>query len=560
MKQAAHIFRKDLRRLRWSLLAWCAIVAGSTLLDTAGRDLALAGIDFQLAVKQLSDMLSLVWALFYMVLISRLVHDEPLVSRDAFWLTRPIASRELMTAKLAFAALLFIVVPLLGSLAVAAYFGTDGSAIAKAVPVFVFNNLIVTAPLMALAALTPSLTRYILTMVGIVGAGVLFMSVMVLVGLFIAEPIQDAGNAALPNPTIPIIAACVVALTALAVIVSQYRGRRFARSVAIAAIGVIALFSVPERWPWSLVKLLPAETVQGPSDTPALGVSVEVDKMRVSEEYGFRTRTAPRRDIAVPALVNGLPPEFSIARITARSRLELPNGVVLETPRSNRTSYIAAYAGPSTGRDARSTETTLGVRLLTKRETPPDLADAWPTLLTVGEQEFVRHRTEYGRLVSDLDVAFERPIVRGSLPLVASASVDIDGFHFTIERVFRGPTGCRVLLRHFHVEPLLSAPRYPRFTVVLVNRARQEAVQGDDSHGMVGFSVGGWYFPGPEIGGRGFVLVQSELSFPARSATVSQWIDIAQDWLRNAELVILEPVAAGGITRTITIDKFRMTP
>jgi hypothetical protein len=151
MPQAIHIFRKDLHRLRWAVIGWCAIVASRTVLATAGPDISLRTAEMELAVDHLSDMLGLVYVLLHFVLVSRLVHDEPLVGRNAFWITRPIAPGALMAAKLGFVGLFFLSVPLAGSIIIAGWFGTDARGIAHTIPVFLLNHLVLTTIMLVFA-------------------------------------------------------------------------------------------------------------------------------------------------------------------------------------------------------------------------------------------------------------------------------------------------------------------------------------------------------------------------------------------------------------------------
>jgi hypothetical protein len=64
----------------------------------------------------------------------------------------------------------------------------------------------------------------------------------------------------------------------------------------------------------------------------------------------------------------------------------------------------------------------------------------------------------------------------------------------------------------------------------------------------------------PRVGGRGFVLEQYELQFPAEARPEGPSVDLDEAWLAGSELVILETIPAGLISRTVTIDGFRMTP
>ena len=118
-----------------------------------------------------------------------------------------------------------------------------------------------------------------------------------------------------------------------------------------------------------------------------------------------------------------------------------------------------------------------GVRLLSRRDASDVLsADRWPTLLKVNEDDFVRHRSEPGRLTANLDVLFERPLVRRVLPLTDGAATDMEGARVSIVRVIRRATGCTVLLRRSYVETLLSVTRYRQFIYTLRNPTRREAI------------------------------------------------------------------------------------
>lgn len=563
MNQVRHILSKDLRRLRWSVIGWFALVGARTLINTAGADIALGGVGPQFGIGELSALLSLMYVLLLALLVSRLVHDEPLVGRDAFWITRPIAPSALMSAKLAFAALLFLLVPLAGSVIVAAAFGTDAGDIARTIPVFALNQFILVTLLMALAAVTPSLTRYVLTIVGVIAAFVMLMASTALVALLVTEEIRDDSEVGLPDPTPAVVAGTLIVLTALAVIIYQYRTRRLGRALAIAGIGVAVLFVVPERWTWSPAAPPRAEMAAAPQDTPALTVSLDGSRPRVSDAFTFRRRTSPRKEIAAHAIVTGVPPEFNVRTIVARSRLELPGGVVLQTGGDNSNAALSGFVGGSTAGRGMSVEAALGgVRLLTRSSAMDGLSsEQWPILLKVGERDFVRYRDEPGRLTTNLDLIFERAITRGALPLADGATVDISATHVSIVRVIRRATGCTILFRRSYVESLFSVPHYRDFMYVLRNKARGEAA-GSDVHQLSqeGFSTGGFYMSAPHVGGRGFVLEQYELQFPARARPDGPLVDLDEAWLAGSELVILETIPAGGISRTVTIDGFRMAP
>lgn len=561
MTQVRHIFLKDLRRLRWTVVAWCLLVGARTFIDTAGADIAFGGFGPQVGIAELSSLLSLSNILLLALLVSGLVHDEPLVGRDAFWLTRPIAPDALLAAKLVFALVFFLAVPLAGDVAVPAAFGARGSDIARTIPVFVVNQSIRVVVLMALAAVTPSFVRYVLAIVGVVAAFVMLMGSMLLVVLWMTEDIQEGGGGGLPDPTPAVVGGTIIVLTALAVIVYQYRRRRLGRALAIAAIGAIVLFAVPERWPWSFAERPRAESAPAPQDTEALMVALDTGAPRVTDAFMFRRRRSPRKEIAAHATVAGVPPEFGVRAIVARSRLELPDGVVLETHQDKSYTVLSGNVGGSAR--GPSVEAALGgVRLLTRNSATEDLSSQqWPMLLRLDERDFVRYRAQPGRLTASLDVVFERAVARGALPLADGATVDIGDVRTAIVRVIRRATGCTVLLRRSYVESLFSLPRYRNFMYVLRNKTRGEAAGSDVQElSRDGYSAGAFSISAPHVGGRGFVLEQYELQFPAIARPEGSSVDLDDAWLAGAELVVVETIPAGSISRTVTIDGFRMTP
>src|SRR5207249_10020570 len=139
------------------------------------------------------------------------------------------------------------------------------------------------------------------------------------------------------------------------------------RALAIAGIGAIVLIVVPEPWTWSFAVQPRAEMAAAPQDTPVLAVSLDGGRPRVRDAFTFRRRTAGRKEIATHAIVTGVPPEFHVRTIAARSRLELPGGQVLQTGGANSNAARTEIRGGSMAARGVSIEATLGgVRLLTR--------------------------------------------------------------------------------------------------------------------------------------------------------------------------------------------------
>jgi hypothetical protein len=108
----------------------------------------------------------------------------------------------------------------------AAAFGTSAADIARTIPVFALNQFIFVTLLMALATVTPSLTRYVLAMVGVIAVFVTLTASTILLTLWVTEEIQESSDAGLPDPTPAVVGGMLIVVIALAVIVYQYRTRR----------------------------------------------------------------------------------------------------------------------------------------------------------------------------------------------------------------------------------------------------------------------------------------------------------------------------------------------
>ena len=337
MNLTAHILHKDVRRLRWTLVVLFVLVAARLLVETVGVDVALMGRGPLVAITQISELLSLTYGLFFPFLVSRLIHDEPLVGREAFWLTRPISPVALMGAKLVFAALFLLALPLAANLIVPAVFGMPVGDVGRIIPVFGLNQVLLILALIALATVTPSLVRYVLALVGIMGAFVVLMALLVFTALFMRD-IQESGDVRWPDHTPEVVAAMCLILTATAMIVSQYRSRRVTRALVIAGIGAAIACVIVEFWNGPSAGAPHFETTAGPPDTPSLMIALDGNKPRVTDDsFGIRHQSPVKKTISVPADVRGVPAEFNVHRIVARSRLELPGGVVLETGGRNAT-------------------------------------------------------------------------------------------------------------------------------------------------------------------------------------------------------------------------------
>jgi hypothetical protein len=218
VKQALHIFKKDVRYLRWEL--------GASLLFTA--TFAYAQIHRDLLREGRAFIGGFLFAAFWGFLCARLIQAEAIPGDRQFWITRPYDWRSLLTAKLLFV-VAFISAPLL--VADAVVLAREGFSVPANVPGLLWSVGLVTAGLVlmlcALATLTRGLAQWMLSLLFTVGA---------FIGLdWIGKGnvwggvqwIRDHGDMA------------IWFATASVILLWQYKHRRTAGSIAMMAAGLI---------------------------------------------------------------------------------------------------------------------------------------------------------------------------------------------------------------------------------------------------------------------------------------------------------------------------------
>lgn len=245
MKQAWHIFKKDCRRFWPVLLALVGVLAFFFY-----RAIRLPPIDQPLPFDGPIDwILDLCLILF----TAQLILEDPLLGRQAFWMTRPIRRGPLLLAKLLFAALFLVLLPLLVQAAALLWLGVEPAML----PWAALSSLLATLPYLALAAALAAVCRN-LPVFALAGclAWVATQSVFGLLAAWNTDrriPFDAAISSGLLTPLLLLIVAAV-ALT------HQFWTRRALRSALLLGGGLLAaqmVFAwVPTNLEWKIRQLL----------------------------------------------------------------------------------------------------------------------------------------------------------------------------------------------------------------------------------------------------------------------------------------------------------------
>ena len=179
LPQPLHIFRKDLLHLWPETLVVLLLFAAFCWAAPSGwSGSQYAGVATLLATFLKYFLMPISW----LVLISRLIHDEPLVGDRQFWTSRPYHWAKLLAAKAIFLGVFLYLPFLLMQIFLLKRAGLYPTTV---IPALLHNLLLLTAilvvPLAAIAAVTATFARMLLSTIGaliyllIVGLGLLYL-------------------------------------------------------------------------------------------------------------------------------------------------------------------------------------------------------------------------------------------------------------------------------------------------------------------------------------------------------------------------------------------------
>jgi hypothetical protein len=248
MKLVFHIVKKDLRRLRWWLLAWLVVLALPIFVGIAllvRNPFIVEGTHQGWDLAKVHERVLMFEVLVAYLLTLVLLQEDAVLGSRQFWLTRPIARGRLLAAKALGACVVLWLLPLAVSLPWWLWCGFGPREILVAgLELCAFATLIA-LPAALIAVLTDSLARAVLwTMVfaAVVAVTMLFF------GVVTARP---------PSSPLwvsrPLLAVILVAFEFAGIVAVQFYVRRNGRWLIAAAVTILASLFAATRSPWVLV-------------------------------------------------------------------------------------------------------------------------------------------------------------------------------------------------------------------------------------------------------------------------------------------------------------------
>ena len=318
MRQALHIFKKDVRHL-WFEIAVVISAVAAFAFTGARRALWLADpVTNRIAAWTLvMILLPLAW----WTLIARVIHDEAQPGDSQFWITRPYSWKSLLGAKALFM-VAFINLPMLlaDGVIVRAY----GLPLGAELPGLLWSQVLLTIvfvlPIVALSALTTGFVQLIFAILTpcVIALGVAIIAPEVVLGGFFGG--SDWVKA--------YFVFLVIGIAASAILVWQYSMRRTAagRSLAVAA-GILAVLGMTV-FPWSVAFGIQSWLSRQRVDQSLVHVDVDSGNRwltRVVIEGGNRVR------VELPLDITGLPPGMVPRPEGFSVHLQAPDGTMWQS-------------------------------------------------------------------------------------------------------------------------------------------------------------------------------------------------------------------------------------
>lgn len=294
MRQILHIFKKDVRCLRYEILL---ILAMTALFAFLGARSQPAITQFSQRVDEWNVLYRLFLPLGWWYLIAAVIHEEALPGHRQFWQTRPYAWASLLGAKLLFIAA-FVNLPVF--LADCVIISAQGFPARGYLPQLLFRQILLTAlwllPIAGLAAITNKLSQFFIALLAI---AVLSLILLYEFGMGI---LFYWGRAAWIANSLFIL---ILGIAAMVILPLQYAKRRTTLGWGIAICSIVLALTVPALLPPTAVYAFQLALSKSPTEHSSIHIVFDGTRERTRTWVTDTVKGAAEIDI--PLQVTGIP-------------------------------------------------------------------------------------------------------------------------------------------------------------------------------------------------------------------------------------------------------------
>lgn len=551
MSLVTHIFRKDVRHLRWLLVGWFLLVALQTGLMASGAAAWNNDAALQMALQMLGWLVPFLKWILLIVLIPLLIQDEPLTGHTAFWFTRPIGRADLLKSKALFLVLLVVLPPAAAEFATLAAHGIGPADLSVALPEILWDAALSLLPVVALAAITGTFARFAVTGVSIYASLMVLGFAWQMYRMFTDMEGMVAG---MSDPSLQLSKHVVGGLLGLLLlgftIVWQYLTRRTA--VAVAALGLYAALTVAvnQAWSWDFMAAPgPAPTVAG---EPVVR-EVRLGSMHSSDASMTRRGQEREKELRAHFICSDLPPAHFARVKKVDATVTFSDGVETNYHQEKRDLHFSN----SIEQDALE-QTLTPLRLISESRSRHS---SYSRLIKIKADLFDQYRLDEAELKGEAEMNLFRYEIAARLPLQVGQGAQVGTTAMTISDILKNPGGCTVVLgeRRFALkfkkqrgseEGLdFMAQLNRKAFYVLVNQRLGEAYRAEDDDNLN-------FNPFRQSGRLEVDSPRHTFMLKENGLDVLRPPEDVRDWLRDAELWWINIVEAGSFTARLHENPF----
>ncbi len=551
MNLAIHLFKKDFRHLRVLLVLWLFLVVLQSVLIGTGLAAAAGDVVLQIIFSMIGMLIPLLQYIALVVIIPLLVQDEPLVGTTAFWFTRPMARQDLLASKGLFIGALLVLPPLLAELIMLICNGVTPRHVLLAVPEVLLTQLCTVLTIWVLASLTRTFARF-----AVVGIIVVIAMWLVMAGLAIAQLLQGDVFKKLNEFSLTesrgVVASAVVIVLCSIAIVHQYLTRKTARTIAMACLAAAATVAITSAWPVDFLKTakrpVQGDILKGETVSVAMDSS---DKLYSSDAFSFRSSATPKKDLRGNLTVSGLTSGLAASIASIRSKIVYPDGKTFIWD-GDGNANLTRMANNNQWDSEAIRHALGGISIVNEKEQ----SHSYETLFELDSDLFYKYGEMKGVYTADVALDVYKCERVATLRLQKKARFDSGSEHVVVTDVLREPHGCSVILSSKNVKLLFAADARPEMANMM---GKQKAL-----YVLRNQKLGQAFVPKQDLnaGASMWMLQMNErlVNMPIRSRYESDYKDspIDEAWLADADLVRIEAVEVGTLSKSLRIEDFVM--
>jgi hypothetical protein len=291
MRLVIHQALKDIRSLRWLLVAWLALIAALRVVAVLATGVPPFGQDNTLTSAHTAILAVMIGA--SVVIPALVMQNDPAVGTTAFWFTRPISRPTLIAGKLVVAISAFVVLPVLVDAIVLLVAGVELPSVLATSAGALAVQVVWLLPAMALGALTASLAQFALAALLEI-LGLMALSILARLCGFVFFPTSWE--------TVTVVCMAALVLAAIALVVVAYWSRDMKRTTVVAIAAPVFVLGAMLSWQWELASAWPfaggtqvriaAKVAGAQALVDGVNVSIQVDLSLSGLSHDQRLRIA----------------------------------------------------------------------------------------------------------------------------------------------------------------------------------------------------------------------------------------------------------------------------